>query len=611
MSSDDKYKNWLTTSSSQPLNPAEKSINTSMKISELSSRNLGLNEIKMSPAAVKSRVSQLSGVTVGIEFELVVRDFDEESRSKKLTPDYDYDEYVNDDSWEKLRSDIRDFFKGNYNSVTNVLNEVDNAYRDYTNWKNDRWDEYLDENYADWHREYTEYDDDIEDQPYKNLFRREKYEDFEEAIGNLKNWLEDRGLEMMSNWVKRYDLTWPHWIQPDDSHMRNYEDITDSFKQVVGMDVDYATEYHKGDRPPGTYIIEPDSSIKPDKKNTEDFGLEFISPPLPLDDAIDQIYKVKQWAQEGNAYTNATTGLHMNISLPGYNLDNLDFIKLVLFLGDEWLLEQFKRTSNEYARSSITFINQKVTDNIEVLPQALAKMRQGFNNLASKLIHQGFSQKTLSVSVLADRVEFRAPGNDWLQMNIDNVVDTLYRCVDALDMALKPEREKREYSAKLYKVLSPSNPDAIKLFVDYQKGELTRQDLKRQWAEQVMGFRGDIKTQLAGTGNVARRILQSDLKNYPIIKLPEGEIIAEVTAIDYNTALKQAFKTVQGLGIKNLSWYLYEPINPNKSRYYTLADSGGKFKHEMYSTDPQELYTEFARRAEQYGHKNWYMEPSK
>ena len=611
LSSVKKYKNWLTTLSSQPLNHAEESINNSMKISELSRKNINLSEIKMSPGAIKSRVSRLSGITVGIEFELVVKDFDEEAKPRKLTPDYDYDEYVNDSSWENLRSDIRDFFKGDYNTIRNILNEIDNAHGEYRDWKSDLWDTYVAENYDDWHREYTDDDSDIDEQPYANLFKKEKYEDFEESQGNIKNWLDDRNLVMMSNWAKRYDLTWPHWLEPENTHMRGYDEITDSFKNAIGMDVEYATEYHRGERSSNAYMIEPDSSIKPEKSNNEDFGLEFISPPLPLADAIDHIYKVKHWAQEGNAYTNSTTGLHMNVSLPGYSAESLDYIKLVLFLGDSWLLEQFKRSSNEYARSSIDYINQRVTDNIELLPQALAKMRQGFNNLASKLIHQGYSQKTLSVSVLENRVEFRAPGDDWLKMNIDDVVNTLYRCVDALDLALKPEREKREYSAKLYKVLSPANPDAIKLFVDYQKGEISRSDLKKAWAEQVLGFRGDVKTQLSGTKDIARRILRSDLRNYPIVKLPEGEIVADVTAIDFNTALKQAFKTVQDMGIKDLSWYLYEPANPNKGRYYNIIDSGGKFKHNLYSTDPQELYNEFSKRANQYGVKSWYMIPDK
>lgn len=578
-----------------------------MKISEISNKNTNLDEIKMTPTAVKSRVSQLSGVTVGIEFELVVRDFSEDAGPRRSTPDYDRDEYVNDSSWEKLRSDIRDFFRGEYNSLNNILTELDTAYGHYQEWKKELWDDYVAENYDDWHLEYTDDDSDIEDQPYRDLFEREKYDDFEETSGSIKNWLEDRGLVLMSNWIKKYNLTWPHWLKPDTSHMRGYEEITDSFQKAVGMDVDYATEYHKGDRPIDSYMIEPDSSIKPDNA-TDDFGLEFISPPLPLEDAIEQIKQVKSWAQAGNAYTNSTTGLHMNISLPGYSIDNLDYIKLVLFLGDEWILDQFKRSSNEYARSSIDFINQRISNNVDLLPQALEKMRQGFNNLASKIIHQGYTQKTLSVSMLDNRVEFRAPGNNWLDMNLNTVINTLMHNVDVLNLALDPQKEKREYTKKLYKLLAPVNPDAIKLFVDYQNGEINRDQLKRTWAQQVLGFSGQLQRQLAGSTRVAGNILRSDLRRYPIVRLPDGEIVSEVDAINYDTALKKAFEFMKNQNLLGTSWYLYDPVNPNQGRNYNLT--GRKFKHNRHSANPRELYDLFSDNARKYNVSDWYMEPA-
>jgi hypothetical protein len=587
-----------------------------MKISEISYKNIGLDEIKMSPTAVKSRVSQLSGVTVGIEFELVVQNFSENAHPKKLTSDYSYDEYVNDSSWEKLRADIKDFFKGTYNSLSNILTELDTAYGHYQEWKKDLWDNYVAENYDDWHMEYTDDDSDIEDQPYLDLFEREKYDDFEEDAGSIKNWLEDRGLILMSNWVKKYDITWPYLIEPDHGHMRGYEDIADSFQKAVGMDVSYATAYHKGDRPIDSYMIEPDSSIRPDNA-TDDFGLEFISPPLPLEDAIEQIKQVKSWAQAGNAYTNSTTGLHMNISLPGYSIDNLDYIKLVLFLGDKWILDQFKRSSNEYARSSIDFINQRISKNLDLLPQALEKMRQGFNNLASKIIHQDYTQKTLSVSMLDNRVEFRAPGNNWLDMNLNTVVNTLMHNVDVLNLALDPQKENREYTKKLYKLLSPANPDAIKLFVDYQKGEINKDQLKRSWAEQVLGFSGQLKRQQTGSTKVAGDILQSYMRRYPIIKLPEGEIISEIDAINYDIALKQAFKFMKDQNLLGTSWYLYDSVNPNKGRYYNIRGQKGdfngrpnEFKHNMYSANPRELYDSFSDNARKYNVPDWYMEPA-
>jgi hypothetical protein len=40
--------------------------------------------------------------------------------------------------------------------------------------------------------------------------------------------------------------------------------------------------------------VEPDSSLDPD--DSDDQGLEFVSPPLPIEELLSDLNKVKAWA---------------------------------------------------------------------------------------------------------------------------------------------------------------------------------------------------------------------------------------------------------------------------------------------------------------------------
>jgi hypothetical protein len=119
------------------------------------------------------------------------------------------------------------------------------------------------------------------------------------------------------------------------------EDVAQEFENAIGRDVRASDNYHSGNtlRPSVAnqrYIVEPDGSLEPDNPN--DRGLEFVSPPLPIDEILSDLNKVKAWAKEYGCYTNDSTGLHINISVPGYSRENLDFVKLALLMGDKYVL---------------------------------------------------------------------------------------------------------------------------------------------------------------------------------------------------------------------------------------------------------------------------------
>ena len=462
-----------------------------------------INEVNMSPSALRAAVEKIPNAKAGLEFELIVTNLDEEEDDDydpyedfDSEPDYDQDEHISTRSWDSLAGDVMQFFRGDHNSRRDVQRAIDlmrEAWHEYLDGA--MWDSYVNDNIQDfidkrYGRDYANQQELFKEldaiDPYES-FKAEYYKTWLENIeddDNIDDYLEEflrdtyTG-DMMGNLASdsNLGLSWPHWTEPDyyDRRTRSTVDVGD-FRRAVGIKTIKSGGYHSMTKPMDAYVVEPDSSLSPTRGKGGE-GLEFVSPPLSIPEMIDQINKVKAWAKDGNAYTNDKTGLHMNISIPGYRLDKLDFVKLALFLGDKYILEKFGRLGNSYARSAFDQIASFIKQNPEKANKAVDAMRQNLNSVASKLIHNGYTDKYTSINTKDNRVEFRSPGGDWLEMDTDAVVNTLLRVTYALNIALDPEAERKEYQKKFAKLLTADKKDetdTIKYFTQFATGNLPR-----------------------------------------------------------------------------------------------------------------------------------------
>jgi hypothetical protein len=268
-------------------------------------------------------------------------------------------------------------------------------------------------------------------------------------------------------------------------------EVADDFSKAIGRPVNASSRYHGARREPGHYVVEPDGSLEGD--DPSDGGLEFVSPPLPLDELLSDMQKIREWAGMRGAYTNRTTGLHMNVSVPDTSTAKLDYVKLALLLGDNYVLEQFGRSANTYASSALNKIREIIKNDPSKVDEVLAKMREHMEALATKVIHTGETQKFTSINTKGNYVEFRSPGGDYLDENWDKVVPTLLRTVVALDAAMDPNKYREEYQKKLYKLLDSAqgqlgSPNVNKLlsmyFTDEQEGG--SRDVARQLAKELL-----------------------------------------------------------------------------------------------------------------------------
>ena len=475
-----------------------------------------LNEINMSPSNLSKLVSQIDA-RAGMEFEMIVPNLEGDEDEGDLEQDYDMDERV------RSISDAVEFFHdGDYNGRREVQRLQERMESDFFDWQGEQLSEGWGEEGPALLREYIEnndWDEDSameealeeiknanpeltdstpefdklvnnrvsemldekvseswQDQDYNYDSAKEEYEDSMRDDFDDGAWLEHEGIERMSDVESNYDIQWPHWTSAGHGGgEQQAEDVAMNFQDAIGRDVNFSSGYHGAKREEGKYVVEPDGSLSGD--NSGDSGLEFVSPPLPVADLLSDLKKVKAWADKTGCYTNDSTGLHINISVPNYSLEKLDYVKLAMLMGDEYILQQFGREANTYCKSATKFIKEKATpETIEVI---MKKMKEQLNTSVSKLIHSGITNKFTSINTKDGYVEFRSPGGDWLGENFDKIENTLLRLVVALDAAIDETKYKDEYAKKLYKLIAPSDDktNTMQYFAKFSAGELPRSAL--------------------------------------------------------------------------------------------------------------------------------------
>lgn len=444
-----------------------------MKIREL------INELKMSPASLRSRVSAITDAKVGIEFELYVPiDENEEYES-----DYSYDGYIETHNWRALHKDITNFFSDgdNASSRRTINDAIDTAYDDYQEWLNKKWREHAEYTFSDWWKENN--DDEPEPKKYSDgwelkmsEYHDEDFDGWAEEGHKIDEWLEDKRIDKYKTFAEHYDLDWPY-MQLNSRKEENLQEIAYSFSKYVGKKVVTSEDYHGAKRQYDTYVLEPDSSLSRTLYDNE-LGCEFVSPPLSISEMSEQLKKVIQWADYRGCRTDESCGLHINISLPAYDLNQLDYVKLALFVGDEYVSKQFGRLGNSYALSALNIIRDRIRNAPNNISGYLNAIKKGLAQIASKTIHDGTTAKYTSINTKDNRIEFRSPGGDWLDTDIDDLINTILRFVTAVDIALDPQKEKTEYAKKLYKLISTSanieDLDTVKYFSLYSSGGLPK-----------------------------------------------------------------------------------------------------------------------------------------
>ena len=464
-----------------------------------------LIEIDMSPSALTKAIKKIPGALAGLEFEMIVpyRRNSSDSDSEEQTEDYD------EDRRPRSIEDVCEFFgRQGINFDENIARLKHNLEESYFDWREEQIREgWLDQGYdyfknyvkdesfdSDWEDEFDSFEEYVQslwDEGHSRIWNQafDSWRDELFDIYTERQWFMDEQIDRMREIPNLFNyagcnVIWPYWTSITNISPSKAEIIPElalNFMNHMGQSViAYATSY-KGDihiwdrgnnrwintrgkkRPDDMYIIEPDGSLEPPDEDAE-MGLEFVSPPMHIDDMIDDIGRVADWMDSVGAKTRKDykTGLHMNISVPDFDKSKLDYVKMALLLGDKHILKKFDRLvvgrfEVNYAESALEKIEQAVIHNPSKAKALLDKMRGHIEIGASKALHNGDTDKYTSINVQDNRVEIRSIGGDWkgaYRENPDNLVSPLKRFVVALDAACDPTKYNKEFQSKLFKILT-------------------------------------------------------------------------------------------------------------------------------------------------------------
>lgn len=201
--------------------------------------------------------------------------------------------------------------------------------------------------------------------------------------------------------------------------------------------------------------IVPDTSISSGVNDDESgVGIEIVSPPLSVDEALDKLKMVFSVMQKIGVETNKTTGLHVNVSIPG--IENLDPVKLILFMGDEYILKTFNRLENTMTRPHLTTIVKSIQ-----IHGSLPHSAYELIDFAKEALDKG-KYKSVNLGKLNEGyLEFRAAGNKDYHYRFDEIKELVGRYLTAIEVACDPNAERNEYLKKFTKLIGRSAADTL------------------------------------------------------------------------------------------------------------------------------------------------------
>lgn len=205
------------------------------------------------------------------------------------------------------------------------------------------------------------------------------------------------------------------------------------------------------------YEFSYDGSINADHRGSGE-GFELISPPMSTSLALSDLRKIFDWISSNGHYTNDSTGFHVGVSYGSPDsIKKVNKLKLVMLLGEDYLLQLFDRELNTYTQSHLLKLKKRIADAI-LKGQDWTKQRR-FNDLLNKIEKKIDVSKYTTVNfkkLEQGYLEFRIMGNENYHEKFETVKDTILRYAFVLRAALDPHSFETTYKRELARLFSQS-----------------------------------------------------------------------------------------------------------------------------------------------------------
>ena len=172
-----------------------------------------------------------------------------------------------------------------------------------------------------------------------------------------------------------------------------------------------------------------------------DWALEYDSDLIEVKSApmtfkrvtTDLIKIIKMIAHSPNFTIDSECGLHINISMKGKNTEDIDWVKFLLFLDEEYFLKHFDRIDNHNTQQIIT------------------KGQDDYNKLVKQYMN---SYKSHSLNFRGNYMEVRIAGGVKIITDLPSVLRYIRQVAYAMVIAADENAFKNEYYKKLSKLSS-------------------------------------------------------------------------------------------------------------------------------------------------------------
>lgn len=276
-------------------------------------------------------------------------------------------------------------------------------------------------------------------------------------------------------------------------------------------------DYHSASSKSKNWRVETDSSLP-------EGGIEIISPPLPIKEAVVTIKKMFAWMEATGSQTTNATGLHINLSYKGKKTSDIDFLKVALFIDEGGIYKMFEsRRNNTYAAAFFPYFTKKM-ENISALVVNKLNRDNVFMQDIVDFIHKRIKAPEFKYSAInstnSERIEFRYLGGPNYHKKYNEVISNVGKFAAILKIGFDDNLFHKEYMKKLLKLQRVANANYKERTTEKSSIVLTRNLLRNIMKKPAIFTKDGIELYAYKDSFVAVKKLKKG-----IIKAVYGEVL--------------------------------------------------------------------------------------
>ena len=332
--------------------------------------------------------------------------------------------------------------------------DADEEYAERQDWDYDAWArEFIEEQHMDdlreWLADQIRDNGEIWDQAWEEFYN--KYD--------IESWV---GIEYSGDWLQMLSDHSVYGLAGSDDES-DLDEVATALEDWASNN-SYSNDvrpgsYHSGSGTDNKYWrVEDDSSIEGSGAKAEIISPVYQTPREMLSE-MNSLFK---FMQANNVETNSSTGFHVTMSMGTGEDQSPNQLKLAVLLNDNYLLKQFNRVGNTYARSQLDRVKHQLLRAIDGDDQSLAALEQSLGGALSQDKFNSINFKGIDNELGNQMVEFRIAGGSNYVVKFQDLSKAAIKYAVTLQAAHDPDAFRQDYLKALYKMINQVHSGTLK-----------------------------------------------------------------------------------------------------------------------------------------------------